>query len=435
MAAPLHPLLAPEVHRWLGGRALTPELEGLLEGLSVRLQVVDGVRAADSASELEAFFRLSGDLLLVLDGELRIRHLNTAFQALGWALEGSRGQPLLGLVAEADRATIGATLQSILATREQVPLEARMLDGKGGTRVVHWLFTTDDQGHRIFGVGRDVSERQALERRVSQADRLGAVGQLAAGVAHEVNTPLQFLGDNLTFVAETFGDVLPLLAAAARRAQLSPDLTEAAGQVDVDYVAEEVPRALQAMRDGLERVGSLVRSLKELAPSDGEALSPAEAVDLLPTLRATLAALASTELAGLTLRAELEPLPPVRCDPAGMAKVLSSLLSNAAHAIAARAGAQGVVTVRTRVEGQEAVLSVEDDGTGIAAAARSRIFEPFFTTREVGQGSGQSLAVARSLVERHQGTIGFATEEGVGTTFTVRLPLAEDELTEADLWG
>jgi len=389
-------------------------------------------------SELEAFFRLSGDLLMVLDEALRIRHLNTAFQALGWGLSDCRGRPLLELVAEPDRATIGATLRSILATREQVPLEARLLDSRGGTRVVHWLFTTDDQGQRIFGVGRDVSERQALERRVSQADRLEAVGQLAAGVAHEVNTPLQFLGDNVTFLAETFADLLPVLASAERRANLAPDLKEAVGRVDLAYLREELPRALAAMTDGLGRVSSLVRSLKELAPSDGEALAPAEPVDLVPTLRANLAALATTELQGLCVVSELEALPPVRCDPAAINKVFSSLLSNAAHAIAAvprGRGRPGEVQVRTRVEGQEAVLTVRDDGVGIAAAVRSRIFEPFFTTRDVGQGSGQSLAVARSLVERFHGTIGFETETGVGTTFTVRLPLADDELTDSDLWG
>jgi PAS domain S-box-containing protein len=420
MPGRLHPLLTPEVQRWLGERPLTPELQGLLEGLSVRLEVVDDVRAADPAGELEAFFRLSGDLLMVLDSSLCIRHLNTAFLALGWGVAECRGKSVMELVASADRATTLATLKSMLATHEQVPLEARMLDARGELRVVHWLLTTDDQGQRIFGVGRDVSERQDLERRLSQADRLEAVGRLAAGVAHEMNTPLQFLGDNVTFVSDACTELLEALSPTGRPA-------------DVAYLREELPRALAALSEGLGRVSRLVRSLKELAPSDGEAVEPTELVDLVPTLRATLGALAGTTLEGLQVVSELGELPPVRCDVASIARVLTSLLSNAAHAVAA-AARPGEVRVRAFVEGDEAVVSVRDDGVGIPDQVRPRIFEPFFTTRDVGQGSGQSLAVARSIVERHHGSIGFETQLGVGTTFTVRLPLA-DAVTEADLWG
>jgi PAS domain S-box-containing protein len=439
MTSRLHPLLAPEVQRWLGEGPLPAELEGLLRSLSLRLEVMDDVREADTAGELEAFFRLSGDLLMVLDATLRVRHLNTAFSALGWEVAECRGRPVGELLADGDRESTEATLRSMLQTHEQVPLSTRVRDGRGGVRVVHWLLTTDAQGQRIYGVGRDVSDQQALEHRLAQAHQLEAIGQLAAGVAHEVNTPLQFLGDNVAFVAESFGDLLPVLSMAERRSDFDPHLKEAVGKVDVAYLRQELPRALEAMADGLKRVGFLVRSLKELAPSDGEALEATEAVDLVPSLRATLGALADNELRDLKVVNELHELPLVRCHVGGITRVFASLLDNAAHAVAARHGGRpgaGEVQASTFVEGSQAVLRVRDNGTGICEQARARIFEPFFTTRDVGQGSGQSLAVARSIVERHQGSISFETELGEGTTFTVRLPLSTGtRAMEPDLWG
>jgi signal transduction histidine kinase len=162
-------------------------------------------------------------------------------------------------------------------------------------------------------------------------------------------------------------------------------------------------------------------------------------VDLVPTLRATVSALADQELAGLNVVCELHPLPAVRCHVGAITKVLVGLLGNAAQAIAARQRDRpgpGTVQVRASVEGQMAVLTVRDDGTGIPDQVRAHLFEPFFTTRDVGQGSGQTLAVARSIVERHHGTIGVETEVGAGTTFTVRLPLADPApASDADLWG
>jgi signal transduction histidine kinase len=323
----------------------------------------------------------------------------------------------------------------MLRTHEQVPLSTRVVTADGRDRVVHWQLTTDDVGRRIYGVGRDVTNQQALEHQLSQARRLEAVGQLAAGVAHEVNTPLQFLGDNVTFISEALEDLEPVFASVEQHAQRDPSLKSAAQQADLPYLREELPRAVSGVRDGLARVAALVRSLKQLAPSDGESVNATERVDLVPALEAVLDAALAGELNGVEVGRAFEPLPRIPCHIGDLNKVFASLLSNAGHAIIARHGSLsgGRIEVATRVDGEWARISVRDNGIGIPEAIRARIFEPFFTTRDVGAGSGQSLAVARSVLERHHGLIEFESQPDRGTSFTLSLPVSV--IDDADLWA
>jgi signal transduction histidine kinase len=329
----------------------------------------------------------------------------------------------------------------MLRTHEQVPLSTRVVTAEGEERVVHWQLTTDDVGRRIYAVGRDVTDQQSLEHKLAQARRLEAVGQLAAGVAHELNTPLQFLGDNLSFIADALADLKPLGLAIAERAPADEALREAAERADLAYLVGELPRAVEAVRDGLGRVSGLVGTLKELAPSDGQAVSATEAAMLVPAFDAVLKAAEGEALRGVEVVRAFERLPPVVCHLGDLNRVFASLLSNAAHAIAARPGgaAGGRVVVTTRADGHSALISVTDNGCGMSPAVRAHVFEPFFTTREVGSGAGRSLAVARSVLERHEGSIDFESELQVGSTFTMRLPLKpalqqDEELHDDELW-
>jgi PAS domain S-box-containing protein len=431
----LHPLLAAEVQRWFGDTSLPMEVECLLDALSIRLEVIDDVRASDSTGELEAFFRLSGDFLVVIDDQLQMRHLNTAFLTWGFGVAECRGKSFLELIAPNERESTRATLESMLRTHEQVPLSTRVVTATGEQRVVHWQLTTDDVGRRIYAVGRDVTNQQSLEEQLGQARRLEAIGQLAAGVAHEVNTPLQFLGDNVTFIAESLDDLGAVFDAVEERGKTDGALHTITERADLPYLRDELPRAVAAVREGLGRVATLVRSLKALAPSDGEAVSATEPADLVPAFEAVVHSAQQDSLRGAEVVRSFEPLPPVVCHLGDLNKVLVNLLANASQAIVARHGdlAKGRVVVSSRVEGDQAVISVEDNGTGIPEAIRSRVFEPFFTTRDVGS-SGQGLAVARSVIERHHGTITFDSTPDVGTVFTLRLPMRPASM-EADLWG
>jgi PAS domain S-box-containing protein len=251
---------------------------------------------------------------------------------------------------------------------------------------------------------RAESERRRIAAELQLAGKLEAVGRLAAGVAHEINTPVQALAHTVAFLQEAFEDVLGLYDAV--KAGADPGPAEAAA--DLDYLRERVPAAFARAAEGVDRVATIVRTMGE--QTHPAAHAPA---DLNAAARAALA-LAGGE-------GELEPLPPVRCDAGEIEQVLVNLLVNAAHAT----GDSGTVTLRTRAEDGHVRLSVSDTGTGIPAHVAERVFDPFFTTKEVGRGTGQGLAIARRIVvERHGGTLTFDTEPGVGTTFHVRLPVA-----------
>ncbi len=249
---------------------------------------------------------------------------------------------------------------------------------------------------------RAESERRRIAAELQLASKLEAVGRLASGVAHEINTPVQALAHTVAFLQEAFEDVLGLYDAVKAGAPPGP-AEEAA---DLEYLRERVPAAFARATEGVDRVATIVRTM-------GERTHPAAhaPADLNAVARAALA-LAGGE-------PDFQSLPQVTCDAGEIEQVLVNLLVNAAHATAAG----GTVILSTRDEGDHVRLSVADTGSGIPAHVADRVFDPFFTTKEVGRGTGQGLAIARRIVvEDHGGTLTFETEPGRGTTFHVRLP-------------
>ena len=283
---------------------------------------------------------------------------------------------------------------------------------------------------------RDVTERHALAGRLLQSEKLGAIGHLAAGVAHEINTPLQYIGDNLHFAESAVGDILAhtehvrnLLAtttAQDRRAEVQGALEQSERERDVAYANEALPRAIQRSLEGIGRVTTIVRALKTFAHPSGNAVAP---VDFASLVESTVTVATNEWKFVADVEVRVDPLlPPVRCAGGEISQVLLNLLVNAAHAIGDRVGAsgeKGLISVEARRVGEDCELRVCDTGTGIPEHARSKVFDPFFTTKEVGKGTGQGLALAHStIVTHHGGTIRFETELGVGTTFIITIPLA-----------
>jgi signal transduction histidine kinase len=241
---------------------------------------------------------------------------------------------------------------------------------------------------------------------------LESVGQLAAGIAHEINTPIQFIGDNVRFLGDAFGQ---LAAALNGKAQTDSELA---------FLVEEVPEAVGQTMEGVDRVATIVRAMKAFGHPSGEEKA---AADLNAAVRNTLI-VANNELKYVAdVVTDLGELPPVWCHLGDVNQVVLNLVVNAAHAIAAKTGpggGRGTITVRTATEGEAAVIEVSDTGTGIPSDIAERVFEPFFTTKDVGVGTGQGLTLAYALIrDRHAGTITFTTQPGQGTTFTVRIPL------------
>jgi PAS domain S-box-containing protein len=286
---------------------------------------------------------------------------------------------------------------------------------------------------RYEGMSEDITERRALREQLLQAQKLESVGQLAAGIAHEINTPTQYIGDNVRFLKDAFEDLKSLLASYERRLSASgmggssPAALEetAAEGIDVGYLLDEVPKAIDQSLEGVGRVSALVNAMKEFSHPDTREKAP---MDLNRAIAATITVARNEWKYVADMETHFDSsLPPVPCHTGEINQVVLNLIVNAAHAIgdAARQGGRqrGTITIETHRCVEWAEIRITDTGTGIPEEVRTRVFDPFFTTKEVGKGTGQGLAIARSVVvDKHGGSLQFETEEGTGTTFIVRLP-------------
>jgi len=280
----------------------------------------------------------------------------------------------------------------------------------------------------------EMEHRMRVEVELRQAQKLESVGRLAAGVAHEINTPVQFVSDSIQFVRDGVSELFvvvdklevvqrsvlegsPSRAAAA----MAADATDIA---DLPYLAENVPKALDRALEGLGRVATIVRSMKEFAHPDSRDM---ELADINHAIENTLT-MARNEYRGVAeIETDFGDLPPVRCHVGELNQAILNIVINAAHAIAdvvQDTEAKGRIRVQTLRDGDDVVITITDTGPGIADDIRGRIFDPFFTTKQVGRGTGQGLAIAHSvIVDKHHGHIGFETELGKGTTFSIRLAI------------
>ena len=304
-----------------------------------------------------------------------------------------------------------------------------------GIRQIH------NQGsHRsLIATGADITDKKSLEEQLRQAQKLEAVGQLASGIAHEINTPTQFVTHNTEFLKDSWNSVIQVLTYCrdmrkeiAEHGSLSIDslgryeeLLEAS---DVDYLAREIPQAIDQSLDGLQRVAKIVRAMKEFShPGSNEK----KAVDINKVIETTVVVAHNEWRDEAAVITNLDPnLPLVPCNVSDMNQVILNLLVNAVHAIAETRGngnaPKGTITIETRAAEGFVEISITDNGAGIPEQARPRIFEPFFTTKPLGKGTGQGLSLAHTLIVRkHQGKIWFKTKLGEGTTFYIRVPLQE----------
>ncbi len=273
----------------------------------------------------------------------------------------------------------------------------------------------------IVGTGFDITERKSAEERMASSDRLESIGRLAAGVAHEINTPIQYLNDSVRFIREGVGELLAYVDKLHASMQQKPEEND-----DIEYLREELPPALSRVAEGLQRISEIVRSMKDFSHADQTEMST---VDLNRSIASTLVIARSEYKDVADLETDYGDLPPVMCHGGQVNQVVLNLVVNSAHAIADRmkeTGQRGRIRVSTRAEGDDVHIAIEDTGGGIPEAIRTRIFDPFFTTKEVGRGTGQGLSIVRNvIVKGHNGQLDFDTEMGKGTTFHLRLPVRQ----------
>ena len=278
----------------------------------------------------------------------------------------------------------------------------------------------------------NIADRKTLERKLNIAQKLESIGQLASGIAHEINTPIQYVGDSVHFVKESVDDLFKLIGlyeAAVEEGGGVPDngdggIAEFKGDMDYEFVVEETPKACDRALEGVQRVASIVLAMKNFShPGEEEA----KLVDINKAIENTIMVTRNEWKYAADLETNLDPdLPLVHCFPGGLNQVLLNIIINAGHAIAEKGGEEdrGKITVSTRQDGKFVEIRVADTGCGIPRENLTKVFDPFFTTKEVGKGTGQGLAIVHDIVvEKHNGTIDIDSEVGVGTTFIVRLPV------------
>lgn len=317
-------------------------------------------------------------------------------------------------------------LQTVLANGQ------RMLD-------VHAAPVRDDSDtvtHIVYFI-RDITDRRVLEAQRSQGQKLESIGQLAAGVAHEINTPIQFVGDNLRFLDDSFSEILVLLNAQERlrsaleSAPISGDAISTydacAAKTDLGYLREEVPKAINQSLEGVNRVATIVRALKEFAHPESPNM---QANDLHRAIESTLAVSRNEYKYVADLVTEFDPdVPSIECLIGEINQVVLNMVINASHAISdvvKDSGTKGTITITTRRDGDWVEVRITDTGCGMSSAVQERIFEPFFTTKPVGKGTGQGLYIAHDIiVKKHHGRILVTSAPGSGTTFAIRLPITQ----------
>lgn len=410
----------------------------------VSRDITDWKEAVESLQKSEESFRLLfaaiPHAVWVYDRDtLEFLEVNdAAVRHYGYSAEEFRSIGICALHPSAEEARLRQALESADPARplsgawKHLAKSGQTLDVEVGAQV--FLF----RGHRaVMAVVQDVTERNRLEAELHQAQRLESVGQLAAGIAHEINTPIQYVGDNIRFIQEAFDTRRTVLdqyeqlrlsaeAGAVMPAQLA-QLARAVEDADMEYMNQEIPKAVAQSLDGVERVATIVRAMKEFAHPGHKDKA---AADLNQALANALIVARNEFKYVADAETEFGDLPPVVCHIAEMNQVFLNLLINAAHAIAEvvkQTQARGKIRVRTWQDGKQVMIAISDTGCGIPEAIRSKVFDPFFTTKLVGRGSGQGLAIARSIVvEKHGGSLSFEPNGNQGTTFLISLPVQSE---------
>lgn len=295
------------------------------------------------------------------------------------------------------------------------------------------LHNKDGQLEAIVCICNDLRPHKTLEMELRHAQKLESVGQLAAGIAHEINTPVQFIGDSVCFLQDAFVEMSQLIdglihciRAEGSDNESSPTqcLNDLEREIDYDFLREEVPAAVQRIMQGVGRVAGIVRAMKTFAHPGSSEMAVCNLNESIETTL-TVARSEYKYVADVTLA--LSPIPEVVCNQGDINQVLLNLIVNAAHAIepvAQASGKRGKIHVSTRQEAADVIIEVSDTGCGIPSEIRERVYDPFFTTKPAGKGTGQGLSIAqRIVVEKHGGALEFDSEVGRGTTFRIQIPI------------
>ena len=417
------------------GKKLLQQIEGLKETLK---QV---------GYQNEMMLRWVNGAVISVDREGLIIHANTvALETLGWSAEDFSGRQIHETIhhSQDDGSEYPWDFCPLFAAIEDG--SSHHVDGdvfwnKDGSSFSADYIVCPTRNDRNEIVGAILTFRNITEQRMKEGKRihsmkLESIGELSAGIAHEINTPIQFIGNNVSFLKESFEDMLQLLEKYRKLAEMAEnehrfhdlmeEIADLEDMADIEYLQEEAPKAFEQTLDGVNRVTQLVQGLKGFAHAGSNATK--QDADLNKIILDTLIVCKNAYKYVAELETKLEQLPLVPVYPGDIAQVLVNIIVNAAHAIDDKRKENdelGKITIESFQKNGMIIISITDTGGGIPENIQGRIFDPFFSTKEVGRGSGQGLAISRTIINgKHNGELDFISETGRGTTFFIKLPLA-----------
>jgi PAS domain S-box-containing protein len=403
-------------------------------------EVADRERAEAALRTSERLYRQLTEGILeaivVADERGRIKLFNPAAQQVfGYAEHEVLGQPLSLLMQPVDREALDQALRHYVGTREVgniAPTTAQQGRRKGGEVFPMELSLSAidlTEGIVFLGAIHDLTERRRMQSMIFQAEKLASLGLLSAGLAHEINNPLAYVGNNLAVLErdcrnlsgllEAYEQAQPMLAATCP--EIAKRIDQISEAIDLPYVRSNLDQLLASTRKGVKRISGIVENLRRFARLDQAAV---DRVDLQQAITSSLELIRSQlEQRQITVEQQVGGALPVICAPAEINQVVLNLLVNAMQAIEATGRVAGLIKIETLARGDEVILEVADDGCGIPVEILPRIFDPFFTTKPVGQGTGLGLAISHGIIVDHGGRIEVESTPGRGSRFRVFLPV------------
>ncbi len=412
----------------------------LVRDISQRKHAAEALR--ESEERFRAIATVAKDGICIVDHEGRISYWNpAAVISFGYSPKDACKKPF-SMVFEGGR--VPAAIQAIFSAETAetaAPLhhsqEFNAVNSAGkvfSAEISLSSFSIRGQRHYL-AILRDITGRKRMQTLTHHSQKMEAIGTLAAGIAHEINTPTQYVGGNLEFLESAFDKTRTVIETVKAKTQefspehsmdLQAEILRILADADFEFMSEEIPHALAEAREGVKRVTKIVSAMREFAHPGKQKMA---ATDLNNAIESTITVSRNEWKYHADLTADLDPnLPLVPCLKDEFNQVVLNIIVNASHAIADavadKPGTKGKIHISTRVVDKWAEVRISDTGSGIPEAIQTRIFDPFFTTKEAGSGTGQGLAIAHAaIVEKHQGAITFETEMGKGTTFIIRMPL------------
>lgn len=394
-------------------------------------------------AQLNKIFESSPDGIRVIDNDFNVLRVNANYLRYNGISQGtSQTKKCHETTPQKWCHTKGCPLTRILSGETKIEEQVKRTDSKGIIReFMLSAFALTNEDGEIDGIVeylRDVTQWHQMQTQILHAQKMESIGQLAAGIAHEINTPTQFVGDNISFLKDSFNDLLVLLnkyetvvTDITQNGYLpshSEQIEQALEEADIDFIKEEIPLAITQAEEGTTRISSIVKAMKEFSHPGSE---ESELFNINQNIQSTVT-VARNEWKYVS-RVEMDfgfKLPAVRGYPGEFNQTILNMIVNSAHAIETKQAKhpdwKGKIKLKTYSENKNVVIEISDNGNGIPSDVVDRIFDPFFTTKSVGKGTGQGLAIAHSsIVDKHHGTIQVESAIGEGTKFTITLPTVE----------